>query len=149
MRGRIEKTGWMASLRRFGAVGVAVFALVFAVGLQRTEALALTIGDEVCVFMGGNLPPRPFPTDPSDLSDHSHDCCDLGLCLAVGALLPPTAPTAACAARGVLRLRRARPTRRALRTTKRHTLLPRGPPLAVADAVARRASPSAASRFEA
>ncbi|MCE1237186.1 MAG: hypothetical protein LWW93_12620 [Hyphomicrobiales bacterium] len=149
MRGRIEKTGWLISLRRFGALGLSVFALVFAVGLQRGEALALTIGDEVCVFMGGNLPPRPFPTDPSDLSDHSHDCCDLGLCLAAAAGLPPTGPAAACAARGVLRLRRPRPARRSLRTTKRRTLLPRGPPSAVADAVARGASSPAASRREA
>lgn len=111
MRGRKHATGWMIALRRLGGLGAGLFALIFAIGLLRGEAVALAAGDEVCVFMGGNLPPRLTPADPSDLADHSHDCCDLGLCLAAGFAPPPASPSVVAAPRAVLRLRR-RPRRR-------------------------------------
>ncbi|NLH82633.1 MAG: hypothetical protein GX458_17570, partial [Phyllobacteriaceae bacterium] len=79
----------MIALRRFGAVGALLFVAAFVVGLARNQAVAAAVGDEACVFMGGNLPPRLLPSDPSDPADRSHDCCDLGLCLVSAAAPPP------------------------------------------------------------
>lgn len=149
MCGAKDAKGWLIALRRFGAGGAMLFALVFVVGLLRGEAVALAAGDDLCVFMGGNLPPRLPIADPTDPADPSHDCCDLGLCLTVAAAPPPTAPAVALVARAVLRLRRVRRTRFAAPATKRHRALPRGPPVASpADAIGRGARAPAASRRE-
>lgn len=133
MRGESRKTGWMIALRRFGALGAVAFVFVFLVGLSRGEAVALTAGDELCIYMGGNLPPRLPVADPSDPADPSHDCCDLGLCLSASAALPPTAPQVAQAARRALRLGRALRRRAAPPSVSRHDALPRGPPVVAGD----------------
>lgn len=149
MRGESRKTGWMIALRRFGAVGAVAFAFVFLVGLSRGEAVALTAGDELCIYMGGNLPPRLPLADPSDPADPSHDCCDLGLCLSASAALPPTTPQVASSARRVLRLRRALRRRAAPPSATRRNALPRGPPAAAGDdAVGHRAVHPVVSRRE-
>lgn len=122
------RTGILTALRRkAGGVGVLLFSIVFLVGLLRGEALALTVGDQVCIFMGGSLPPRTFESDPSDLSDRSHDCCDLGLCLA-GTALPPSEPAPLALPRAIARLRRSPRPRAATPRTSRHDHRPRGPP---------------------
>lgn len=128
MRARTTKTGWMIALRRFGAVGAMLFAVAFAVGLLRGAAVAATVGDEVCVFMGGNLPPRLLPSDPTDPADHSHDCCDLGLCLLAAAAPPPAGPATPPAPAPLVRLRRPRPSRHGRRPHRRVGPRPRGPP---------------------
>lgn len=149
MRGVNERTGWLIALRRFGAGGALLFALVFVVGCLRGEAVALAGGDDLCVFMGGNLPPRLPLADPADPADPSHDCCDLGLCLSAAAAPPPAVPAVGLAARAVLRLRRTRRPRVAPPSTKRRRALPRGPPAALAaDAIGRGACAPAASRRE-
>lgn len=119
----------MIALRRKAGVGVVLFAVVFLIGLLRGEALALTIGDEVCMFMGGKLPPRVFASDPSDLADRSHDCCDLGLCLA-GTALPPSEPGPLALPRAITRLGKARRPRTAIPRSSRIDHRPRGPPVA-------------------
>lgn len=123
----IARMGILNALRRLGGVGAVMFAVVFMIGVLRGEALALTVGDEICIFMGGNLPPRSFPDDPADLADPSHACCDLGQCLTASAL-PPSDPAPLALPRAVVRLRKARRIRviaaRPLPVDHR----PRGPP---------------------
>lgn len=149
MRGAKDRTGWLIALRRLGAGGAVLFALVFVVGLLRGEAVALAAGDDLCVFMGGNLPPRLPLVDPADPADPSHDCCDLGLCLAAAAAPPPAAPGVALVARAMLRLRRRHRPAEATRTAKRRRALPRGPPaITSADAIGCGACAPAASRRE-
>ena len=97
MRARRPKNGWLMTLRRFAVLGALAFGVVFVVGVARSEALAFAAGDEFCVAMGGTLPMRSMPADPLDLSDPSHACCDVGLCL-VATAAPPLAPPAIAAA---------------------------------------------------
>jgi hypothetical protein len=149
MRGSHDQTGRLLALRRHGAAGLAVFVLIFAIGLLRGEAIALATADETCVFMGGTRPALPLPSDPSDLADRTHDCCDLGLCVAGGLGPSPLAPEPATAPRAVLRLRRRLAPRPAPATAKGHSALPRGPPSRRADAAGPEARHAAARRPEA
>lgn len=125
---RRARQGWLATLRRLSGVVVAAFAVVLAVGLARSHALALNAAEDTCVFMGGTALPRLQPADPSDLADHTHDCCDLGLCLDGGGALPPAAPAALAAPRrralAPRAPRRAAPPLRPRPTASR----PRAPP---------------------
>ena len=125
---RMRRTGWMERLRRMSGVGLLAVVVVFVVGLVRAEALALAAGDDLCVFMGGTAAPRPLPTDPTDLADHAHDCCDLGLCRLDSTALPPDGSLPVQAPR------RSRPRKAPLRAAvppgrpRRAGFRPRDPP---------------------
>lgn len=122
-----DGTGCLIALRRKAGVGMVLFAVVFLIGLLRGEATALAAGEDVCVFMGGTQAPRLFPTDPGDLADPSHDCCDLGLCLAA-ALLPPAGPAPLALPHAIARLRKARRPRRVAPRSAARDHRQRGPP---------------------
>lgn len=124
------KTGWLIALRRYGAVAAMLFGAVLVVGLSRGIAVAAAVGDEVCLFMGGDLPPRLLPSDPGDPADRSHDCCDLGLCLAAAAAPPPAAPPVPPPPAALTRLGRPRRPRRAVPPHRPVGPRPRGPPAA-------------------
>jgi len=121
--------GWLIGLRRFSGVGLVVFAFVLVVGSVRAQALALAVGDdEICTAMAYAAGVRVTPpSDPTDLADRHHACCDLGLCLDASAL-PPSEPAAVsfgCAVgRGVPR----RPAAKARRSRHDRANRPRGPP---------------------
>lgn len=125
----VTKRGWMKELRRLSGVGLVVFVVVLLVGFARTEALALASGDDaLCVAMGG--PPRAVePSDPTDLADRTHACCDLGQCRDGGAL-PPAAPEAKRLALVAVSLRSPPVARRAIPSRRRAGHRPRGPPAA-------------------
>ena len=122
--------GWLRALRRFSGVGVVLFALVLVVGTVRAHALAQVAGDdELCSAMGyGARAPAALPSDPSDLADAHHACCDLGLCLDASAL-PPSAPPAVTAPRRQRRPAPARPGNDGRRSPRRRAHNPRDPPL--------------------
>ena len=119
----------MQGLRRFSGVGALLFAVIFVVGALRGQALALAAGDdELCIVMGGTAAVRHAPpSDPGDLADPTHACCDLGLCLD-GTALPPSTPAFAALARLTVRVpSRPAPTRRHGRA-RRAGHRPRDPP---------------------
>lgn len=128
MRARHLGQGCLMRLRRYAALGLVAICLVFAVGVMRAEALAFAAGDEFCIAMGGTLPVRAASTDPLDLGDPSHACCDLGLCLVATAAPPLAAPSIAVVARAVVRLRPTALPRLAVRETRPHHPRSRGPP---------------------
>lgn len=118
-------------LRRFSGVGTVLFAFVLVVGSVRAHALALAAGDdELCSAMGYVSGAVQAPqSDPSDLADRHHACCDLGLCLDASAL-PPEAPAAVALPRRV-RSPVSRPRHRSLgHPTRRRSHRPRDPPTA-------------------
>lgn len=123
------RRGWLIELRRFSGVGVVVFAVVLMVGMIRTQALALAIGDdEVCWAMAHAAGVRVTPpSDPSDLADRHHACCDLGLCLDAS-VLPPSEPPPASAGCATRRANPRPPASTARRTRRNHAHRPRGPP---------------------
>ncbi len=128
---RRRRHGWLETLRRSSGVVLALFAVVFAVGVARAHARALVAADETCAFMGGGADARrvvPAPAEPSDIADHAHDCCDLGLCHDGGAPLPPPAPPAAAAPRLVRRRLVRRSPRAAPRRERRSGFRSRAPP---------------------
>ena len=121
--------GWLRALRRYSGVGVVLFALVFVVGSYRAHALALVVGDDdLCSAMTFAAVRSSVPTsDPADLADRQHACCDLGLCLDASALAPE-AP-AVLSAPHVTRSRRRRGLyREPTLTVRRGAHRPRGPP---------------------
>ncbi|WP_333822237.1 DUF2946 family protein [Pinisolibacter sp.] len=128
MRARRTRSGWLATLRRFSGVGAVVFAVVFMVGVARAHALALVSGDDELCFAMGFAGRTATPTsDPADLADGSHACCDLSLCLDASTLPPSEPPYVA--PRRIVR-RRAR-VRRSVSTTCVRRCggnRPRGPP---------------------
>ena len=126
---RRTKQGWMIDLRRHAGLGLVFFALVFVVGLVRVEALALASGDDpLCLAMTGAAR-GPAPTDPADLSDHHHDCCDLGQCRDASALAP-SAPEPTRLALVTRPFVPATPRRRRLGRSRRAGHRPRDPPKA-------------------
>lgn len=121
------KHGWMKGLRRRSGAGFFVFLVVLLVGFARTEALALSTGDDaLCIAMGGAAR-TVEPTDPSDLADRTHACCDLGQCRDGGAL-PSTAPEAHRLAMIVVGTRSIASRRRAVPARRRTGHRPRDPP---------------------
>lgn len=128
--GSARGQGWLRTLRRFSGVAVLLFAAVVVVAGARVHALALEVGDDdLCntmAFTGATLPATPT-SDPTDLADRHHACCDLALCLDASAL-PPGEPVLAHARR-VLRDRAvpAVPSRPRL-GTRRAGFRPRDPP---------------------
>lgn len=124
------KRGWLTALRRFSGLGVVLFALVLVVGTVRVHALSLVVGDDdLCSAMSyGARAPAPMPSDPTDLADDHHACCDLGLCLDASALPPSAAPSIAIPCRRRLPAT-VRPRSKGRRPTRRRAHNPRDPPL--------------------
>jgi hypothetical protein len=116
------------TLRRRAHALTCAFLVVFVVAGLRAQALASAIGDETCIAMGGTLARAPTPTtDPSDLADPCHACCDLGLCAGASAL-PPSEP-ARLAAPHAFRIRVSDPARPTTpRRRRRRGPAPRAPP---------------------
>jgi hypothetical protein len=115
-------------LRRFSGVGAVVFAVVFTVGVARAHALALVSGDdELCFAMGFAGRVATSTSDPVDLADGSHACCDLSLCLDASAL-PPSEPPYAAPRRIVRRRARVHRAISAPSARRRDGNRPRGPP---------------------
>ena len=128
MRARRTRSGWLATLRRFSGVGAVVFAVVFLVGVARAHALALVSGDdELCFAMGFAGRVATPASDPADLADGSHACCDLSLCLDASAL-PPSEPPYVAPRRIVRRRSRVRRSISAPSARRRDGNRPRGPP---------------------
>jgi len=125
------RRGWLADLRRFSGVGTVLFALVLVVATARVHALALVVGDDdLCSAMsyasGRTAVP---PSDPSDLADRHHACCDLGLCLDASAL-PPEAPVVAALSCRHRAPTPRRPGRSPVHRVRRRSHRPRDPPTA-------------------
>jgi hypothetical protein len=128
LRARRTRSGWLATLRRLSGVGAVVFAVVFMVGVARAHALALVSGDDELCFAMGFAGRVAAPTsDPSDLADGSHTCCDLSLCLDASAL-PPSEPPHVASRRVVRRRARAHRSTSAPSARRRDGNRPRGPP---------------------
>lgn len=123
------RRGWLIELRRLSGVGLVVFAFVLVVGSVRAQALALAAGDdEICsamAYASGRMPVQP--SDPSDLADRHHACCDLGLCLDASAL-PPSEPPPVSAGCAVGRARTRRTGAVVRRSRRDRANRPRGPP---------------------
>jgi hypothetical protein len=125
---RRTRTGWLATLRRFSGLGAVVFAVVVLVGSVRAQALAIASGDDELCFAMSFAGRVAVPTsDPADLADSSHACCDLGLCLDASAL-PPSEPPLARPRRIVRRRTRVVHGTRITRSQRRDAHRPRGPP---------------------
>lgn len=129
MISRRERKGWLITLRRFSGLGVFLFAFVLFVGVARTQALALAVGDDdLCSAMSVAFGRAPtVPTDSTDLADRHHACCDLGLCLDAS-VLPPSVPPLAAARRVVRSRQRHAPSLPSRRSDHRRANRPRDPP---------------------